>query len=105
MVICPKCNGVNTKNEGDSLFSCTFCFHSWNSDAKADQLYAEWVELDKSNRLVAQVMKPSGKYNVQYLDQEKLLRRTEVAVELRKSHQQHLDLQPDIWYRIFQDAQ
>ena len=103
MVRCPKCQGVNTKAD-EGIFYCEICHHAWYSDPEADKLHAEWVELDKSDRLIAQTMGPGGTYRVQNIDANKMLRRTEVAKELTDKHQSHLDLSPDIWYRIFQDA-
>ena len=103
MVRCPKCKGVNTKSI-DGLFYCDYCFNGWAGDPEADKLHAEWVELDKSDRLVAQVIERRGTYKSQHVDWNKILRRTEVAKELAGNHQSHLDLSADVWYKIFQDA-
>ncbi len=103
MVRCPECQGVNTKVV-EGLFYCDFCFHGWSPEPEAEKLLSEWTELDKSDRLVANMMAPGGTYKIQNIDANKILRRTEVARELKDKHQSYLDLPADVWYRIFQDA-
>lgn len=103
MVKCPKCNGLNTKIE-EELYYCNYCFHAWNPDPNAKKLYLEWVELDKSDRLISQIVIPGKKYIPQHINVDKMIRRSKVASELKKNHQHNIDLQPDVWYRIFEDA-
>jgi len=103
MIRCPKCNGLNNEKIQD-VFYCQLCSNGWTLDINAQKLFTEWAELDKSDRLVAQTMGPGGTYQVQQINWDKVSRRTELAKDIKNNHQHNLDLSPDIWYRIFEDA-
>jgi|SRR3989344_2848549 len=103
MIRCPKCKAINIRNLNNSFF-CDSCSNAWSPDINAKKLFQEWAELDKTDRLIAQTMKPGGAYTVQSVDWDKVQRRADIAKELKEKHQGNLDLSPDIWYQIFSDT-
>lgn len=124
MVICPSCKSIEIKiadqnfarkkPEGQPAvktelskqqFYCWTCAHAWNSNPESEKLYAEYVNLKGKTTLVVHDMHSGKKMEPQYLDVDKMMRKTAIAKELVASHKHTLDVDPGEWYDLEQEAQ
>ncbi|HEY4507743.1 MAG TPA: hypothetical protein VJJ47_02620 [Candidatus Paceibacterota bacterium] len=106
-------NFASLKREGEPAdrsplkpptFYCHDCRREWASSPEADSLYAEYVTLRDENRPAGQVGGTGGSYEVPQVIATRAHRRNEIAQKLRDNHPQHLDLSPDEWLQISEDA-
>jgi|GEM_PF-2556350 len=123
MIRCKKCKSIlvkvfnlnfaKRKLEGQAAskigstkkqFLCQSCSEEWFFDPNCEKLYFEYLDLKPETTLVAHNMGSDGTYEAQYIDPNKLMRRLELARELIRSYQHMLDIGPDLWLQLSQDA-
>jgi hypothetical protein len=124
MITCPQCqcftvtvtngNFAHAKVEGEpafrqsynrKLFYCENCEYKWQSTAEAERDYNEYVALRGRTEMLVRKMGVDGSYGPPvHIDGGDLILRDELAKKIIGLYRHLLDLAPDEWFEIEQDA-
>ncbi len=123
MVRCKNCKSINVKisslnfahkkEEGapsakagkiSKEYYCHSCSNAWLYDSKCEDLYNEYLKLKSETNLIAHTVKPGVPLIPQHIDINKLMRRTEIANNLVNNYQHILDIGPEEWFILSEDA-
>lgn len=102
-----KPEGIPAEKHTLSKFSfwCHDCDHTWVSDPQSQRDYLDYVWLRDRTTMVAHDMGKDGSYQPSpTIDGEELMRRDELAKKIISSYKHMLDLPPEEWLSIEEDA-
>ena len=124
MVTCSKCNSINVKVSSMDFatakpegmpadkhtlnkfsFWCYECNNTWISDPQSQRDYLDYVWLRDRTTMVVRDMGKDGSYHPSsIIDSGELMRCDELAKKIISSYKHMLDLPPEEWLSIEEDA-